>query len=1014
MVDVVIQILPVGILLGLGVVLFLRFVKYVWRRLSESPSSISAHAGGLVETVANVVKSVMSHNSVLLIDVVLFLYLFFHYEWASVFEPMKGLPNLWLFLFMPHVAVIVLVQQFGPFVLATSFFVLLAGCLLMSRFYVGSWPMAFRLSCMMIFIVALAWLTFQWWQTGWDLARTSASVNHGLKGMLIAGLYSPCSPRVFRIDPIKMMGPSIGMSMMEGLATLYLAEKYLRLVIFHERRGELGFGWWIRFAPVVPVLLIVAFVGYGIWEDIQRNLHHAAAKRIEHVILPSNSRHLVWQMAVEQCAARGSDWRLPTQHELHLLSQNTLASDTQVSSAWSAEVHPEHGAYVWRWRERREWLSSDPTMRGRCLTSAPSDLYQRLVTSLYPALDDELRQDKLLYYFYAGEVFNTQSGIRGDLPEAVICVKSTLEADHAAAPHLTKNTTLIRDMSSASAILKNLCNNTANPSGPCQTLVTQRREEPGKNDPVWLDVDFKARQEKCRLTSDPEVCAGQGWYYRVRGEFDHALLFYDWSCQKGFGNACLDKDHIKSEQHLFTSASEKLLQLGLVSTAPLRHWEAKEPLVLGCDRGEAELCLYRGMIAEWEDKREDARGFYARGCAGGLLLACTREVLMERHFTMAKNIDRDITPKFMMLCKKKESLACMQAASSMMSDRQEGTVRQEGIQLLADACAAGVPDVCKSYQDVTRPNGVHVPDELDEKTLRTASSYDIDRLREQCSGSPNNCRGIVNQLALQGQFKEAEGFAKAACDYERRENLPYCYQMIPYRNLFQSLSQTLIEKKYVKRQPPDHASALPAMKRACEEGVVQSCSYLGMLMYDAMTGLFPGSHPQYSLAGLVRPYQNACKFGDASACKRVLDLAREWREGQYAAEKERYRRPATVEEIKAYGRLCEERNYAGACWEVLQPWLEDRKQDHRQVPDHLASAWRYTERQCEKNKDTVACWTFVKPWIDSLEHDHSKLPKDRSPIRKQLERICEIEVEEGGADKRACRELQRYIDLHWL
>lgn len=1015
--DAFLRILPVGIVLGVAIVFLLRLARYVRRRLSERVASAGNVGAGLGETVSGIVASISGPTTLLVIDILLFLYLLFHYEWAPAYAQLKASwPYLLLFLGAPHMAAMFLIKAVGPFVIAASFFGLLGGCLVMGRFYVGPWPRRFQLGCVAVFVIALAWLSFRWGQTGWNLAQAfSTDTPKGLQSMLIAALFSACSRGMHHSDPINAIGPSIGMSMLESLAAIYLAEKYLRLALFHARQDDRGSGRWVRMVPIVPMLLVGAFIGYGIWEDVQRARTIAEVADLEATVLTSKVPHLLWHEAVAQCAAQGPEWRLPTQHEIHFLSQGPLATDIRLGAAWSAELHPVRGAEGFRWKGK---LPKRPpivaSMSGRCLSPQPTDLYQRLVVALYPELYQQHHGNGFYHYFFPGEVIFTQAGIYGGLPEAVLCVKSTAVTEAAAAGHLMKDAILVREPKAAAALLDELCENKAYASGFCNELTAKRMEAARENDPVQLARDFETRQEKCRQTSDPEVCAGQGWYYRVRGEFDKAALFYDWSCKKGFGNACLDKDQLTSEQQRFAQASDKLVQMGLLPTAPVRHREAKEPLILGCNQGETELCLYRGMIAEWEYKQQDARDYYAKGCAAGLLVSCTREVLMERHFTMAQNIDRDIPPKFVALCKKKEPLACKQAGSFMMSDQRDEKVRQQGEKLLADACAAGVPEICEYHKELTRPARIRAQDELDADTLRTASSYDIDRLREECSGSPGSCRGIVNQLSLQGQFKAAEWFAKAACDHERRENLEYCYQRIPYRQLFQGLSQTLIQKKYIKRQPEDHASTLPAMKKACQEGVVQSCSYLGMLMYDSMTGIFAGSHPLYSLAGLARPYQDACKFGDASACKRVLDLGRDWREGRYYAEKEQSRRPATVEETKAYGRLCEERNYAGACWEVLQPWLEDRKQDHRLVPEHLAPAWRYTEGLCEKGKDEVACWTLLKPSIDALEHDHSKLPTDRSGIRRLLERICKIEAEEQQEDKRACRELQRYLDLHWL
>ncbi len=1014
--DVFIRILPVGVILGLAVVLLLRLVRYIRRKLSERAATAGNVAAGLGETVSGIAASVSVPTAVLVIDVLLFLYILFYFDWASVHVQLKGSwPYLWLLLAMPHIAALYLIKAVGPFVLAVAFFGLLGGCFLMTRFYVGPWPRRFQLSSVVIFLIVLAWLTFRWGQTAWGLARPiSGDTPAGLQGMLMAALFSPCSPRVLRADPVNFLGPSIGMSMLEWLAAIYLTEKYLRLAIFHERREELGVGAWMRFAPVMPMLLLGAFVGYGLWGNLQRGIQVSAAERIERVVLLPKHKQVVWQEAVEQCAARGSDWRLPTQHELRLLSRRALASRDDVRSAWTAELHPEHGAYVLRWKEEPSQRSTFPAnMFGRCLTPTPSDLYQRLVTALYPALYRDNKPDNFSRYFYPGEAFNSNSGIRGDLPEAVICVKSTVEADQVASVHVMKDAVLVRDTPSASGILKDLCNSTTAASGPCQTLVTQRVEPTKERDPAQGDDEFKARQEKCRATADPGHCTSQGWHYRVQGQFDRALFFFDWGCQKGDGNACLDVDRIREERAEFHARAEELVQLGYAATAPLHHDEAKDPLVQACEQGYAAHCLYRGTIANWENQRPEALRFYAKGCTGGVLLSCTKQVHMEWADAMIKDYETAIIPKYVALCDKKEPLACLYLAG-MLSDKIRGPRAAEGLALAKQRCAEGMPSLCEFYENSTNANRWYVPNEMQAADVRPDSPYDIEGLQASCTRYALSCKGSVERLANQGQFKEAEWFRERACIEEKAQDVKSCSQRIPWRTRFAGMTDLLRKKKYFKAAPQDHAAMLPVLKKACQDGVKETCVYVGDLMYDVMTERSEGEHSQYTLAGLKKPFERACQLDDVSACKHALDLGREWRDGPHSAEKEQSRRPATVEEARAYGRLCEERNYAGACWEVLQPWLDDRKQDHRQVPEHLAPAWRYTAGLCEKRNDTTACWTLLKPSIDALEHDHSKLPTDRSQIRRLLERICKIEAEENEEDKRACRELQRYLDLHWL
>lgn len=999
-----IRLLPVGVLLGLAVVLLLRWLNS--RRVSSIQAKVhhKAQPKSPADSSANDLSRIVPMLGIL-IDAALWLYLLVHYEWGRSLEQFQSIGSYaLLWIVAPGIPLATLV----PVILAALFFAWLAGGIFMSRFYVGRWPELFKLGCLGIFPIVLLWLVYTWAETAWGLAQTFPSdLPRGLQDLLIAGLFSACNSRIHNNDTAVAVGPSAGMYLLEWLAAIYLAEKYLRLAMFHKRRDEQGYGRWIRFVPVLPALLSIGFVGWGLWGDLQRTRLVLQMEGQEMVVLQPKGPHLLWHNAVAQCADQGSEWRLPTTHELRVLSRGRLGSEAKISSAWAGEAVPNYGPRDLRWGKAQGSLPSYvPNVLGSCLSGQPIDLYQQIVVRFYPALYQEHRGDSFYRYFYPDSHAET-------LPTAVLCIRSNDEMERNAVSHLVKDALLIKDLPTALSLVDSLCASKKYAPSHCTKAEADRVEDLRDNDPEKSAEEFEARQEKCRLTNDPEHCTGHGWYYRVRGEFEKSLVFFEAGCSKGHGNACLEIDDIKKEQVEFKERTDELVQLGYVAKAPLRHREAKEPLAHACEQGHAAQCLYRGGIAEWENQQEVAKRFYAKGCTGGILLACTKQVNMEWASTMIKDYETAIIPKYADLCEKKEVLACLRLAG-MLSDKIRGERASEGIALAKQRCAEGMSSLCEFYENSTNSSRLYVPDEMQPNDVRPDSPYDIERLRAECRRYALNCKGYVERLTNQGQFKEAEWFREQACIEEKAQDVKLCSQLLPWRNRHAHMVQLLKKKQYLTVDLPNHEVMVPSLKRACHEGVKDACLYLGNLMEDVMTERSEGGHSQYSLAGLMKPFERACQLDDVSACKHALDLAREWREGRYSAEKERHRRPATVEETKAYGRLCEERNYAGACWEVLQPWLEDRKQDHRQVPDHLAPAWRYSERQCEKNKDAVACWTLVKPWIDFLEHDHSKLPKDRGSIRKQLERICEIEVEEGGADKRACRELQRYIDLHWL
>jgi hypothetical protein len=1002
-VDLLIKIIPLGLFIGLSIIFLMRWMKSRRNRVRERQVQVSAHNHEHHENATGEPKAQSHFYIIVLLDTLLFLYLLFSYEWS----PGPGLSSsvgesLGAFIIVPIYYALISAR----FSLAVLFFTCLGGSIFMSRFYEGRWPQWFKLSCLSSFSIVLAWLLYRWGVTAWQLSQHFPSdIPHGLRDLLIIGLFSDCGGRLHNNDTAVSIGQSTGMYLLEWLAAIYLAEKYFRLATFQERRDEHGPAWWARFAPVVPVLLIIAFVGWGLWGNFQRERMVSQIEKMETVVLQPTVPHLLWHKAIEQCAAQGEGWRLPTTYELRLLSRGALASDSRLTAAWTGEVLPKYGPRDLRWAGNQRALPSYvPNVLRRCMSTEPTDLYQRLVVKLYSDLYQQHRSDSFHRYFFPDSPSDT-------LPTAVLCVKPTEQIDSESSSHLLKDAILVKDTKTATDLLKQLCDAKAYASNYCNAAEANRIEEARESDPVKSQEDFATRQEKCRLTADPEHCTGQGWYYLVRGEFDKTLVLYMAACQKGSGNACLEVDQIKGHQQRFAEVTAALVSSGYVATAPTRHREAKEPLILGCRQGHGEMCLYRGLIAEWEDKREDAKGYFGNGCTDGVLLSCTKAVEMESYFTMGNNTKALIVDKYVDICQKKEPLACLHAVSWLSGSTRE----QEGLALAKQRCAEGMQSLCEAYDVNTNPTRSSQPSELQVEDVRADSPYDIERFRERCRKGPINCKGFVNKLTLQAQFKEAEWFQEQACIHERAKDVKACASLISGKKMFVNMSQTLLDKKYITKAPENHASMVPVLKKACDGGVAQACIYIGDLMLDLMQGHFEGDHPLYTRAGLIRPFDRACQLGVAQACKHALDLVRQWREGQHLyAERENYPRAATTEETRAYARLCEERNYAGACWEVLLPWIDDKNQDHRQIPDALAPVWRYTERLCEKDRDTVACWTLLKPWIDYLEHDHSKLPQDRTSIRRQLERLCKIESEDEDSYKRACKELQRYLDLHWL
>ena len=827
-----------------------------------------------------------------LLDGILFLYIFVTFEWHQVLALLKSIARLHLLIVLNvSFLVKVVLPLVVPFVVAVLFFACLGSAIFMGLIHEGRWPVWFRLACLVGLSFPLIWLLQEWGGTVWRLPQQFPSdLPRGLQDLLVAALFSDCGPRLRTSDTALSLGPSIGMHLVNRLVAIYLGEKYVRLAVFHERRGQPEIIQWVRFVPVFPVVLIVGFVSWGLWGDVQRQKLIAQVAQMEiAVIEPRETPY--WHAAVEQCAVEGAEWRLPTIRELTVLSSGPLGKDSRMGAAWSGEVHRTGGPRGLRWTgERHVRPTYMPDVMHRCLSPHPTDLYQRLIVGLYPELYQRNRRDSFYRYFYPHEHFSVYGGLEGGRPEAVLCVKpEPIDASDSSSLHVAAEVKFVADARTAVSVLEALCSaNQYEPTYCHRSTVHRytdidRRSEEDLQEASAVEQRFKARLEECRATANPDTCLGHGGIYLARGEHASARLFYEEACRKdGVAYAsCYHALQLDEEEATFATVIDELMRGGLIAQKPPRHREAREPLEQACRTGGAKSCGYLAHVQQLQGRSRAAMNNYEQGCTLGDLWSCTHLALLQKKAQTTEQI----TNQLIELCRKGEPYACNVVTSWKLSEK-EPKVR-DALALASLACSLGSRVGC-SNETVIRAPGYSVRvEELDPNTLRPSTPHDITGFRSDCVQNSNHCQGYVDRLGLQGQFKEAEWFKEQMCREQREANMKECIERIPWKNPFRSVTDTLIAKKYLNARPADHASLVPILKKACEEGVGHACWYMGQLMYDAMTGSFAGAHPVYSEAALLRPFQRACALGVVPGCTGAEDIRRKFAEGQFSTARPR-------------------------------------------------------------------------------------------------------------------------------
>ena len=825
-----------------------------------------------------------------LFDALLFLYLLFSYEWS----PGPGLSSS--VGESPGALIIVPIYYAlisARFTLAVLFFTCLGGSIYMSCFYEGRWPRWFKLSCLFSFTIALALLLYQWGLTVWRLPQNFPSdLPRGLRDLFITALFSDCGGRLRNSDTALSIGQSTGMYLLQWLAAIYLVEKYFRLAVFHERRDEHGPARWTRFVPVVPILLIAAFVGWGLWGDFQREKIIAQTELMEIAVLAPRETPY-WHTAVEQCAVEGSEWRLPTMRELHVLSSGDLGKDSRLGAAWSGEVHAKGGPEGLRWTgERHSRPNYMPDVMHRCLSPHPTDLYQRLIVSLYPELYQQNRSDSFYRYFYPHEVFSVYGGLSGGRPEAVVCVKpDPLETPESISLQLASNVKFVADERTAVVMLEMLCSGNEYEPTYCHRSLVHRYTEIdrlGEEDPqdaLAVEQRFQSRLEECRLTAEPSTCHGHGGIYLARGEYARARLFTEEACKKAEVpyTSCVHGLELDEQEAAFNSVVDDLKNAGFVVQKPTRHHEAREPLQQACQVGRAQSCGYLAHVLYQQNRYLKARKYYDKGCSLNDLWACTNVVLLN----IEKQTTEQATQKLVDLCHRGESFACNTVASWKLSKKEPEV--QQALDLAIHACALGSRLGCANEAGIRNLGSARGVEELDPDSIRSSTPHDIKNFRSDCVQNDNHCLGYVDRLALQGQFRDVEWFKEQVCigKHLYSKDLKECTERIPGKGLFESMTDALMTKQYIKERPGDHASLVPVLKKACQDGMGHACWYLGKLMYDAMTGRWADFHPVYSQNGLLAPFKRACDLGMVLACSTAQDITREFAEGRYAARLQR-------------------------------------------------------------------------------------------------------------------------------
>ena len=797
-VDLLIKIIPLGLFIGLSIIFLMRWIKSRRNRVRERQVQTPEHSPEHNESAANEPEAQSRFYIIALLDALLFLYLLFSYEWS----PGPGLSGSVGGGLGPLGVPIYYALVSARFGLQVLFFTCLGGSIYMSRFYVGRWPQWFKLSCLSSFAIGLAWLLYQWGLTAWRLHQSFPSdLPRGLHDLLITGLFSDCGIRLRGADAAVSIRQSMGMYLSEWLAAIYLVEKYLRLAVFHERRDERGPAWWARFTPLLPVLLIAGLVGLGLWGDFQRERMITHVARMELSVLQPQAT-LQWHTAVEQCADQGAGWRLPTMHELYVLSSGALGKDSRLGAAWSGELHEKGGPRGLRWTGRRHQRPTYiPDVMHRCLSAQPTDLYQRLVVSFYPDLYQQHRNDSFYRYFYPHEGFSVYGGLEGGEPEAVLCVKpDPTDPPGSLDLHLTKDVTLVTDVKTAASLLELLCNDTGYDPNYCHRSLVHRYTEVDRlggeeaQDSLAVEQRFQKRLEECRLTADVSTCTGHGSIYLARGEYERLRPFYEEACKKdGVAYAsCVHVLELDEREAAFGKVIDEVMSAGLTANRPSRHHEAKEPLMRACELGRAQSCGYLGYIFELQNRHSDAWQRYDKGCSLGYLWACTKLVFLNR-----KNIATEQTKQLLVdLCYKGESLACDTIAIWKWSEKEPDA--QSALEFATRACSLGSRSGCAAEVVIRKLGNSPRIDELDPNSVQPSTPYDIKLFRSACIQNDIHCQGYVERLTLQGQFKEAEWFNEQACIEQRATNLKQCSERIPWRGLFESMSQVLMAKKYIK------------------------------------------------------------------------------------------------------------------------------------------------------------------------------------------------------------------------
>ncbi len=827
-----------------------------------------------------------------LLDGILFLYIFVTFEWHQVLALLKSIARVnLLVLYIPPLLVKVVLPLVVPFMVAVLFFACLGTSIFLGLIHEGRWPSRVRFGCLLGLSIPLVWLLREWGGIVWLLPQQFPSdLPRGLQDLLVAALFSDCGTRLHTSDTALPLGPSIGMHLVNRLIAIYLAEKYVRLAVFQGRRGQPRIAQWVRFVPVLPVILMVGFVTWGLWGDVQRQKIIAQTARMEiAVIEPRETPY--WHTAVEQCAVEGSEWRLPTIRELQVLSSGDLGKDSRLGAAWSGEVHMQGGPRGLRWTgERHVRPTYMPDVLRRCLSPHPVDLYQRSIATLYPELYQRKGSDSFYRYFYPHEHFSVYGGPAGGRPEAVLCVRpGPSDLPGSISLRLANDTKFVADARTAVSVLETLCSaNQYEPTYCHRSLVHRYTEidrlgEEDPQDASALEQRFQNRLEECRVTANPDTCLGHGGIYLARGEHSRTRLFYEEACRKeGVSYAsCYHGLQLDEEEATFTHVIDELIRGGVVVQKPPRHREAREPLQQACQTGGAKSCGYLAHVQQLQGRSHVATRNYERGCTLGDLWACTNLALLQKRNQSAEQT----TDKLVELCRRSESFACNVVTSWKLSEQDPKV--HEALELASLACSLGSRVGCSNEAAIRKPGYSVRVEELDPNTIRASTPHDISGFRSDCVQNSNHCQGYIDRLGLQGQFKEAEWFKEQTCREQRETDMKECINRIPWKNLFWSVTDTLMAKKYINARPVDHASLVPTLKKACEDGVGHACWYLGKLMYDAMTGRFAGSHPVYSETALLKPFQRACELGVVPGCTGAEEIRQKFAEEQLRAARPR-------------------------------------------------------------------------------------------------------------------------------